>query len=266
MTSDVDRSLEPLPIESPLEIRQVLEQLQRAGARLALRVSGDERSIGAGRIEALGPGFAWLRVDNELTATWMRDGLRLEASTRADGIAIRFEVVLRHVIADPEGRGIRLSCALPRELVRVQRREAYRIRTAGVHALGNRVRRIPGGELAYTLLDLSADGVAIELPAAELPELGTLWRHSRLEFPGYPPIPCDLRVRALGPEAAATEEGRPEDARLRVGCVFERPSPEAQRAIQAYVIAVQRHARSAGRGAADQAFNGVKPMATPACS
>ena len=235
------RAVSP-PIDAPLEIQQILEQLRRDRTPLALGVTGSPPAMAVGRLETLAPGFLWLRLEDTPDPALLRDGVRFAVSTQADGVTIRFELALRHAGAERDGGAMRLSCALPRQLVRIQRREAFRIRDGAGMPLGDLVRRVPGGEHPHPLLDLSADGLAIALPAHETPDVGTVWRHCRLEFPDLPPVPCELRVCAIGPEPCDTDSA--DHGWQRVGCSFERPSPEAQRSIQAYVIAVQRHARA----------------------
>ena len=54
------------------------------------------------------------------------------------------------------------------------------------------------------------------------------------EIPGYPPIPCDLEVRFV------SEGLRGDAAASRIGCEFHRPLPQTQRAVQMYVMDVER--------------------------
>lgn len=255
----------PPPIEAPLEIRQILEQLRRHRSMLSIATTAGLRPIGHGRLEAIAPGFVWLRLEGSPDSASFHEGTRFAVSTCADGVTIQFELALRHAGAESEGIVTRLSCALPTRLLRIQRREAYRIRDDAGLPLGDLVRRVDGGERTHPLLDLSGDGLAIVLPSRDTPDIGTLWRHCRLEFPDLPPVPCDLRVRALAPESSGA--GETDQAWSRVGCVFERPSTEAQRRIEAYVIAVQRHARARREGLARTATTEPQPYpATPACS
>ena len=74
--------------------------------------------------------------------------------------------------------------------------------------------------------------------ASIAPGSGEIWRHCRLEIPGYAPIPCDLEVRFV------SEGLLGEAAGSRVGCEFHRPTPETQRAIQIYVMDVERISRA----------------------
>jgi len=255
----------PPPIDAPLEIQQILEQLRRDRTPLSLGVVGGNPEPTTGRLETLAPGFVWLRLEGTPDPALLREGIRLAVSTRTDGVTIRFELVLRHAGAERDSSGVRLSCARPRQLVRIQRREAYRIRDSAGLPLGDLIRRVPGGECAHPLLDLSADGLAIALPLEETPAIGTVWRYCRLELPELPPVPCELRVCAIGIESS--DVGGSDSSWRRVGCAFERPSPEAQRSIQAYVIAVQRHARAQGAARVQASSTGASQSGvTPACS
>jgi hypothetical protein len=155
--------------------------------------------------------------------------------TELHGAQLRFHAQHARVTVHEGLRTIHL--AWPDRLLRLQEREAFRIRPpAPAHALCV-LRPGVGRERVHRVLDVSAGGLALAWPVSlPRPLLDQLWPHCRLEIPALAPIPCDLRVRAIH----EPDEAEPEA--LRVGVVFDRPTPETQRATQRYVFETERAA------------------------
>lgn len=115
----------------------------------------------------------------------------------------------------------------------MQRRDAFRV----VPALPATLMLRDGERLVEVeLTDVAATGVAFLVPPSlGVPALGARIGNAVLELPGFATIACDLVV--------AHVETR--DGRTLAGCRVPRLEPEAQRALQRYVIEVQRQARAA---------------------
>src|SRR5690606_9024964 len=97
------------------------------------------------------------------------------------------------------------------------------------------IRRIGvDGQWSYELLDLSAGGLAIRLPAGTAPPAaGERWAHSRIEAEPDRVIPCDLVVRRAF-------EDPPASGAHRVACVFDAVPCEVLRRIQLYVLDIEK--------------------------
>jgi c-di-GMP-binding flagellar brake protein YcgR len=227
------------------EIGWTLQHIVAARAPVTLHRATDHHSFLVAHLLAHAPAF--LRF--ELLDATARDHALL-AADRLVAVALIDRIKLQFDACEPrllhEGGFMQLRCAFPRRIVRIQRREAFRVRPPERHPVVCVLRSADGTERHLRVHDISADGLALTVPGSE-PALspGEIWRHCRLEIEGLPPIPCDIEIRTLGNAARGS---------VRVGCGFHRPRPESQRAIQRYVIDVQR-----GRVPA------LLPV-TPACS
>lgn len=128
-----------------------------------------------------------------------------------------------------------LKAPIPDVLWRIQRRDAFRV-TPPTEDEARCIRRLlPDGETRYPLVDLSADGAAVHLPAEEAPPaIGDCWPHSRIESASDRIIPCDLIVRHV--------DARPGGG-YRIGLSFRALPSEVQRQVQLYVIDIDKRAR-----------------------
>lgn len=147
-----------------------------------------------------------------------------------------------------EGRPAFLA-ALPKEVLRLQRREFFRLNAPIARPLKCRMP-LPlhdGGIRLFeaTVLDVSVGGVGIVAPPEEIPfEAGQIIPDCRIELPEVGIIDGTLRVCQLGVSFARDQ------ARRRAGCEFVNlPGPQ-QTLIQRYIIKVERErkARESGLG------------------
>ena len=179
------------------------------------------------------------------------DPARRDAFRGADGVTavalldrVKLQFGLaRFTLVGEDERG-RLRAPLPRSLVRLQRRDAFRVEPSP-SAVPRLWLREQGGERAVRILDVSATGLAFEvLPDAVAPQVGTCLGACRLELPAMAPIRCDLLVRVV--EATVDPFSDPaEGATLRVGCAFDALEPSAARAVQVFVNLAQTRGRRA---------------------
>ena len=224
-------------VEGPLAMKAVLEDLLRERALITLYSAANPEEFVVSQI---------LRADaHGIRLDFTTDESRRNALMGAgivvvaflDRIKIQFECPHPQVSLQ-EGLSV-LVCQMPDRMHRIQRRDAFRVRPPVRRPVECVVRPTQGGERTYRVLDVSASGVALMASAdAPAPGSGEIWRHCRLEIPGYAPIPCDLEVRFV------SEGLLGEAAGSRVGCEFHRPTPETQRAIQIYVMDVERISRA----------------------
>lgn len=139
--------------------------------------------------------------------------------------------------------------AFPHELLRLQRREFYRLITPIARPLKCRMS-LPladGGAYLHdaTVFDISVGGVGIAAPPEEIPfEPGQIVSDCRIELPEVGIVQSALRICQLG---VSFQHGR---TRRRAGCEFlDLPGPMAT-LIQRYIIKVERErkARESGLG------------------
>lgn len=132
-----------------------------------------------------------------------------------------------------------LQCRLPAEIYRFQRRNAYRVRTAG--------RRDPvarlchptesGRSLALRVLDLSIGGCALWLPH-DVPALraGTALDDVRIELDSETRFNAPARLRHV------SDPGNP-DRGVRLGCEWAPLSGQAERVLQLWIDQAQKRHR-----------------------
>lgn len=148
-----------------------------------------------------------------------------------------------------EGRPAFLS-AFPKELLRLQRREFYRLTIPIARPLKCRMP-LPlagGGERVYEapILDISCGGIGMAAPPDAVPfATGQVIPDCRIELPEVGIIACSLRVLSLFDITLRS------NARIRrAGCEFiNLPGPMAT-LVQRYIIKVERErkARESGLG------------------
>jgi len=133
-----------------------------------------------------------------------------------------------------------LTCALPTELFRFQRRNAYRVRPLMNEALSARLVHpdIAGMPLELSVLDLSLGGCALLLPDdIPVPQRGTLLRQVEFDLDMDAPFRVDLRVQNVAPRPAAAPG-------MRIGCEFVDARSGAQRVLQRFVDDLQKRRRA----------------------
>lgn len=224
--------------ESAQRIR-LLRQLLDAQTPLFLRPCADPGEVVAARMHALDTQRDTLdlevqrRADEDIAAA--ADPLRrpggVIAIALAGGVKLQFELTDPVVLGD--GSALRMRASIPQRLARIQRREAYRV-APPAQVRPRLWRRAAGGERELAIADVSATGLAYELPEGEaLPRLGDRQDGCRLELPANAPIRCSLVVRGLRRPPAGSS------APIRVGCEFEGLDASAERAIQVFVNLAQ---------------------------
>jgi c-di-GMP-binding flagellar brake protein YcgR len=133
-----------------------------------------------------------------------------------------------------------LSCALPSQLFRFQRRNAYRVRPLLGEALTARLSHpdIPDMPLELSVLDLSLGGCALLLPDdMPVPQRGALLRQVEFDLEVDADFRVDLRVQNVSPRDA-TAPG------MRIGCEFIDARGSALCALQRFVHNVEKRRRA----------------------
>jgi c-di-GMP-binding flagellar brake protein YcgR len=237
--------LERFGIEDGAERLRLLRALADSREMVTLHTEDDADCHVVSRV--LGVDAALGTIDLEFnTDQARRDAFRGSTGVTAvallDRVKLQFELARCTLVGD--GEHGRLRAPLPRGLVRLQRRDAFRVEPS-LSAVPRLWLREHSGERAVRILDVSATGLAFEAVAdALVPRVGACLEACRLELPAMAPIRCDLRVRAVEPIVdpfSDPAEGLP----LRVGCAFDALEPSAARAVQVFVNLAQARGRRA---------------------
>ena len=170
----------------------------------------------------------------------------LDCVTQLDRVRIQF-LVRRPVRVVEEGKpGFRAP--FPNTVLRLQRREFYRLQVPLAHALSCLLRaedlaRKPV-EVSARVIDIGAGGVAVVVPAgaAEF-VIGGVLPACRLDLPEGDSIELDLEVRNLNRQ---TQRNGTEQ--LRVGLRFAALPRTADTRIQRYIFKTERELNAKARG------------------
>lgn len=159
--------------------------------------------------------------------------------TQLDKIKIQFAAA-RPVRINHEGHTA-FRVALPEVLLRLQRREYYRLIASNPHSLSCLIPISSGGEkrmvsMEATVLDISSGGLAILLPPNEPTlEPETILTDCRLMLPETGPIVTSLRVRNI-----FRITNRDGSTMLRAGCEFTDLPASMASTIQRYILKAER--------------------------
>lgn len=136
-----------------------------------------------------------------------------------------------------EGRGA-FRIAMPSQILRLQRRECYRLNTPLINPLKC---VIPTGEegasIEVVLADISAGGIGVIIPpATEIGfETGTVFPGCRIELPGVGTAEFTISVQSTW--EVTMKNGH---KNMRAGCKFTDMRPGIQSLIQRYIIKLER--------------------------
>jgi c-di-GMP-binding flagellar brake protein YcgR len=132
--------------------------------------------------------------------------------------------------------------AVPDQLLRLQRREFFRLSTPVANPIRLNVALAPGGKAVnIPLLDISGGGVGLMVPPdlAGLLEKGQILKDCRIALPGEGLLDVDLCVRNM---FEVTNRGG--SRYLRVGCEFADLSPAQLTAVQRFIINTERERKA----------------------
>jgi len=155
--------------------------------------------------------------------------------TQLDKVKVQFSVTRPHIANF--GKYPALLADTPEVLLRLQRREYYRLTAPVSHSL---ICRIPSPNLnsrvEARVIDISGGGLAVIVPPKDM-SLSTdeKYMDCRLDLPEFGPVTTTLRVRNIFRIGSRNGTDM-----LRAGCQFEDlPVPMAN-AIQRYILRVER--------------------------
>lgn len=171
----------------------------------------------------------------------------LICATQIEGIKIQFPLGGIQEVTY-EGRDAFLA-GRPERLLRLQRREFYRLITPVTHALTCIIPLLPGpdGEprsIEARVLDISGGGLAVVVPPDDVEFTpGMEFDDCRITLPDFGPVAVRMRVRNL---FRLTNRNGAEV--LRAGCEFVDLPNSANNLIQRYIFKVERDRSARERG------------------
>jgi c-di-GMP-binding flagellar brake protein YcgR len=232
--------LDPYRIRDRPEILALMRALARERALLGCRF-GTGASRLPTRVLSMDPALGELVL--ELGRDLAKEASRHEGQAAClvgllDGVKVQFEADGAQVIAGNGNPALRVR--LPESVVRLQRREAFRLRAPVLRPPECLVPAGPGHPASrFRVLDLSCEGLAlVASPGQPDFAVGSRLAACTLDLPGAVPLRVDLDV------IRAAEHVTPSgNERRTCGCRFARLPGPAAHAIQRYIHAVERQWR-----------------------
>jgi len=133
---------------------------------------------------------------------------------------------------------------LPDQVIKLQRREFFRIRTPIGNPLLCAINDFPGAPLELAVFDISLGGLALWLPDMGMAgfDIGTCYHDCHVELKPFGHLHCALEVRHRLP----LQMRNGQDA-LRIGCTFINLPTQMENLIQRYVGQLERERRAMTR-------------------
>lgn len=158
---------------------------------------------------------------------------KVKIQCRLQGMEMRFAALLRNASNDG---GIALyEMDLPKSLVRVQRRDHFRLRLSGATVVPVNVPYFAGTSLRGEAFDLSVGGLGVLFKTREIPSRGQTLSHLSIGLPGQTLLRTDLEVRFAKRDNA--------HGMLRVGGRFLKLDLRQERQITRFLAEQQRRHR-----------------------
>jgi c-di-GMP-binding flagellar brake protein YcgR len=225
-------------ITSPAEIVAILRSLQEDRALISLYVGENDFVLSS--VLAVRAGVNDFIVDcgaDDNANTHVLRSRKLRVLGWQEQIRVEFDSGPAHAVLF-EGRPA-FVLPLPASLVRLQRREYYRIKIPLSESLHCHVEfGAPPNVTRATMriLDLSCGGVAlVDVPAILALEAGRTYANCRIDLPDTGIVTTDIAVRHVN-----EMQGREGDVIRRCGCCFVNLVPGTVTLIQRYINRYER--------------------------
>ena len=156
-----------------------------------------------------------------------------------DGVKTQFvTTAARKVMLDS---GPAFEVDLPEQVIKLQRREFFRIQTPVSNPVSCHIADYPGRPLDLVLFDISLGGCSLWLPTAQAPgfDLGQQYLDCSFELKPMGSLRLGIEIR----HHLTTRLRNGNDA-VRVGCAFLNMTPSSETLIQRYVGHLERERRA----------------------
>ncbi|UGQ45208.1 flagellar brake protein [Massilia endophytica] len=235
-------------VESRREIVSLLRNIGEKNQLLRMLVRG-ESDVAVTSILDVEPDEGYMVLDCPISRDQTRRVLAahsLQFETSLDKIRILFSSDGAEEM-EYDGRAA-LQVAIPATMIRLQRREYYRMATPVTNPVRVHIPipvELGGGDNTFPLSDISCGGIAILDPKLMLGDTpGMIFKNCRIDLPDGP-ITTDLEIRSA--QEVTLLNGK---TNRRLGCQFVDLSRGALAAVQRYITKLERerNARLAGLG------------------
>lgn len=237
----MDHDLDAFRVGHEAEIAALLVQLRNSGTPVAM-VAPDGSSV-TGRLWSLDAAAGRLHFGVDADAPSLHTLLAADEGVAVASLQqIQLQFPLSGLTLVRGADDATLQADWPESLVRLQRRESFRLKTSGRAAptLTMRHPSMPDMTLDLRILDVSIGGCALLLPA-DVPELAPGIRIASVR------VQLDLETRFEGGlllHHISAFEGA--EGPRRIGCAWDELEVAAERALQRYILATQKRQRRLG--------------------
>ena len=224
-------------VSNPKEIVSILQTIAQRKSRVALYYN-EGNSMVLTLILAAGEKGVWIdAASNPLDNRHIERSKRIIFVTTHNQAKVQFIAtdVMLGIYEDAPA----FSLALPSKLLRLQRRDYYRLVTPDIDALKCIIRPVPGQthiQHEVTVMDISIGGVALVCEASGIElQPGMVYEHCQIELPEIGKLEASIEVKNTF--EITDRNGR---VKRRAGCVFVKPDGKTTMLLQRYVAYMQQ--------------------------
>ena len=223
-------------ITNPKEIVSILQTIAQRKSRVALYYN-EGVSMVLTMILAVDENGVWVdAASNPLDNRLIERSKRIIYVSTHNQAKVQF--VAGDVVLGTYEDAPAFSLGLPRKLLRLQRRDYYRLVTAETGALNCVIHPVANQSIQQevTVMDISIGGVALvcEQTGVEL-HPGMVYEHCQIELPGIGTVEAAIEVKN-----AFEITDRNGKVKRRAGCVFVKPDGKTTMLLQRYVAQMQQ--------------------------
>lgn len=229
-------------VRNTKEIAQILNTLREDKVNLRITFNGGQEDFLTNIISLdAEDGFVYLdmTVDEFFNKRMLNSGHLL--ISKDDGIRIKWKSVQHTQVALSDGKALRIE--FPSELIRVQRRELFRLQTPIVKPLTceipipNLINSSKLDTITYHLVDVSLGGVGLIVPSTIHPsiEVGKVFDACKINFPDVGEANLSLEVRSIN-----TLPSENDQKKYRIGMQYVRPTRANENMIHRYTFDLER--------------------------
>jgi c-di-GMP-binding flagellar brake protein YcgR len=230
-------------ITNPKEIVSILQTIAKRKSRVALYYN-EGISMVLTMVLAVDENGVWIDA-----ASNPQDNRLIERSKRIIFVSTHNQAKVQFIATDvmlgTYEDAPAFSLGLPRKLLRLQRRDYYRLVTAETGALNCIVRPVADQDLQHeiTVMDISIGGVALvcEQTGVEL-HPGMVYEHCQIDLPEIGTLEATIEVKNTF--EITDRNGK---VKRRAGCIFVKPDGKTTMLLQRYVAQMQQQFASMKR-------------------
>lgn len=233
-----DRSPSKERVTSSSKIKAILRQLKAEHELLSVTIPGckDPANTAILGMEEKGSRFYLDELNTDVAHQALLRSGKLRAVCRLHGMELQF--VAHLVKSDTDGGLALYEMAIPDAIVRLQRRENFRLRLSPGLLVPITIPNLGGESINGEVFDLSATGIGAFLRTRNIPCRGQMLSGTSLSLPRSRPLKTKLEVRFARHDAA--------HHLLRIGARFVDLEPKQQRLIAQFLAEQQRKRRRHG--------------------